>query len=298
MRRLMLAAATGLVAIALTSACGGDEASTPTPEAMATAEATSTPTPTPEPTPVLAWPGVTTATITTDDLNVRTGPGSSYQVVGRLNNGAEVPVAGFGAGGNWIALTGIGWVVNNPGWVKIADESVVPTIASGEGAFEIIGPLHPPGTRIDIPVVDEVVFAVTGGNREAVARLAAPVSDTANVPPAGGCPGAVLPATGLAEQLDAFFTSEVIEGDPGPLHLYAVVGAAGDDKIDPTFVVVFAFEHGEARQVWVAPDGAGVTWFSLGCAPTPPGDMLQPTGRGEPYFWFRPAVQAPVEPVE
>ncbi len=293
MRRRMIAMAVGLAMLA-TAGCGGDD---PAPTPAPTAEATPTSTPTPEPTPSAQWPAVATARITTDDLNVRTGPGSNFPVVGRLNTGAEVPVSGTGAGGNWLGLPGIGWVVNNGAWVDIGTTEALPAITPGAGAgdFEFVGPMHPPGTSIGIPVLDEAARVLTGGDRAAMLRLVAPTSEIANVPPPSACPGAVRPAADLEAHLDEFLSSEVVTGEAGALRLYAVVGAGGDD---PTFILVLAFERGEGRQVWVSPDGAGITWFSMGCGPTRPGDLLLQPGQAEPFFWLRPAIQAPVEPVE
>lgn len=291
MRRRMIVAAVGLAMLAA-SGCGGTDDPAPTP--APTVEATPTATPTPEPTPVVLWPAVATARIVTDDLNVRAGPGSNFPVVGRLNTGAEVPVSGTGAGGNWLGLPGIGWVVNNAAWVEVADRSALPSITPGAGDFEFVGPMHAPGTSTGIPVLDEAARILTGGDRAAMLRLVAS-SAVANVPPASACPAAVRPATDLEAHLDEFLASEVLPGDPGPLRLYAVVGAGGDA---PTFILVLAFERGEGRQVWVAADGSGITWFSLGCGPTRPGDLLLQPGQAEPFFWLRPAVAAPVEPVE
>ncbi|GMU41664.1 MAG: hypothetical protein AMXMBFR23_25300 [Chloroflexota bacterium] len=291
MRRRMIVAAVGL-AVLVAAGCGGDEA-TPTP--APTVEATPTSTPTPEPTPVVQWPAVATARITTDDLNVRTGPGSNFPVVGRLNTGAEVPVSGTGAGGNWLGLPGIGWVVNNGAWVQVGTAAALPSITPGAGDFEFVGPMHPPGTSTGIPVLDEAARVLTGGDRAAILRVVAPASEMANVPPPSACPGAVRPAADLEAHLDEFLASEVVAGEPGPLRLYAVVGAGGDA---PTFILVLAFERGEGRQVWVAPDGSGITWFSLGCGASKPGDLLLQPGQSEPFFWLRPAVVAPLEPVE
>lgn len=78
---------------------------TPTPtEALPTetpvvVEPTATPEPpTPEPT---ATPEAAVLTVTSASLNVRSGPGTNYGVIGRLTNGQSVPVTGKNAAGTW-----------------------------------------------------------------------------------------------------------------------------------------------------------------------------------------------------
>jgi len=294
----------GLLALgALVVACGGDEpvqlvAPTGTP---APAE-TAVPAPTPEPTPTTAWPAVTTATITTDNLNVRSGPGGQFVVVGQLQPGAEVPVAGQNPNGTWLGLPGIGWIAFNEDWLRLpVARDTLPEISFDQAGYEFVGPTYPPDAESGIPVVDEVVRAIVSGDHATILRTvstsdADPQTGGTRTPPASSCPDGVRPASELAEHLDAFLTSDVPGAQPG-LRLYAMVGAPGNKSRDPEFVAVFAFPRGEGRQVWVSPGGEGMLWFSLGCEPTPPTELLRVVG-GEPFFWLRPYLPEPLTPVE
>lgn len=290
---------------------GDDSTPTPTPTATA-APATATA----EPTPSVVWPSLGTATITTDDLNVRTGPGGDHVVRGRLQPGDEVPVSGRASNGRWLALTGIGWVAYDETWMELSlplDD--LPLISQEEAGFEFVGPLHPPTTRVDIPVVDIVVDAVLEGDRETLLALGrvdesepeatagATVDPTIGPaeprrPPNHICAESIVPGNELDAFIDDFLTSEVVED--GQLRLYSVTGAgalAGDDP-DALFVVLFAFEGGEARQMWLAPDGSGIVWFSLGCRPMPPADLLRVPRGPEPFFWLYPPLPEPLDPVQ
>jgi hypothetical protein len=295
--------AVSVAALALLAACNGGEvrvpATVPTPP-PATPEPTATPTP--EPTPEAAWPVVTTATITTDNLNVRSGPGGQFVVVGQLQPGAEVPVAGQNPSGTWLGLPGIGWIAFNTEWMRLGQaRDTLPIIPFDEAGYAFVGPTYPPGTESGLPVVDEVVRAIVSGDHATILRAVSteegdPATGGTRTPPGSSCPGEVLPASDLADHLDAFLTSEVSGSESG-LQLFAVVGAPGSDTRDPEFVAILAFPRGEGRRVWVSPGGEGITWFSLGCEPTPPAELLRVTS-GEPFFWLRPALPEPLTPVE
>ena len=289
---LTCVAAVSFLAAAL-SACGDNEPSEP----IATPEATAAPS---EPTPTPTWVAVAKAKITTDDLNVRSGPGTSEAVVGRLQPGDEVPVSGRWQGGQWLALPGIGWAAYQADWQTLDVEyRSLPVVPDAAKNFAFTGPVHPPDVRVGIPVVDQLIDAIVGGDHRALSVLAQPMA-TQTPGPAGSdtapCVDGLLPATRLAEKLDAIYASEVVTGTAGKmLRLYGVV--RGPVRQDGSFdyVVVFAFDRGEGRQFWVAPDGH-LTQFSLGCSLTLPGAMLRVTP-GEPFFWFRPPLPAPLHPV-
>lgn len=297
------------------AACGGGDNATSSPSPTATAVLA---TETAEPTPEAAWPVLGTARIITDDLNVRTGPGPEYLVLGRLQPDDEVPVSGRATSGRWLALPGIGWVAHDPTWVELdVDIESLPLIPLEEAGFEFVSPLHPLDVVVDIPVVDQLVEAVVQADRTTLLALAAAPEDgvgggdatatadagdadgegdevTTRPPPDFACED-VYPGTEFGDRLDEFLASST--GAEGPLHLYAVVGAPGSEDGDPEFSAVFAFEGGEGRQVWLDPAGRGVLWFSLGCGGLAPGDLLQ-RERGELFFWFRPVVPPPLDPVE
>ena len=289
-------AAATLLAVAAVLAIGACMGGGDPPAATSTATAAA-PTPTAQPTRVLTWPQRATAKITTEDLNVRTGPGPQNPVLGRLQPGDEVPVSGRASATRWVALTGIGWVSFNLEWMELSmPYESLPAIAASAVGYEFIGPLHPPGTSSGLPVVDSVASAIVQGDRGAILRLRA--AQPPGPPPAPGpsqtCAGAIVPASELEARLDRFLTSDARPG--AALRLYAVVGAPAAPDREAVYVVVFAFEDGEARQVWLAPNGDGIRWFSLGCGPTRPGDMLQ-LSEGEQFFWLRPPLPPPLRPV-
>jgi hypothetical protein len=274
------------------------------------------------PTLTPQWPEVARATITTDDLNIRTGPGSTYPVVGRLQPDDQVPVAARLAGGEWLALPGIGWVVYAEEWMQLSvDFGSLPEVTEPGHEFEFTGPVYPADGRAGIPVVDEVVAAVVGRDRDRLLGLATAAPPSASATPAStatavatlppetteapssatprseGCSDQPVPGAQLRDHLDAMYQTQVPAaargGDgQGVLRLYAVVRGPVPASGSADYVVVFAFEDGEGRQVWVSPDGR-ITQFTLPCEPTLPGSLLRVT-EGEPYFWFRPAVAPPV----
>ena len=82
----------------------------PLPTATATALPTDTPTPALAPTPVPPPGGVVNA----DALNVRTGPGTVYGIVGVLKAGDEVEISARTAAGDWLAVV---TAEGRQGWV-------------------------------------------------------------------------------------------------------------------------------------------------------------------------------------
>ena len=83
---------------------GGGPAATPTPQPPATtAEVTA------EVTPTLAVSTPTTPTVTTD-ANLRSGPGTEFNVLGGTVTGQELNIVGRNADGTWFRLDNGGWV--------------------------------------------------------------------------------------------------------------------------------------------------------------------------------------------
>ncbi len=313
-----------LVACALLfAACGGGDDDAPR------ATATRSPEPAAAPMATPRWPEVARATITTDDLNVRSGPGSTYPVIGRLQPGDEVPVSARLTGGQWLALPGIGWIAYAEDWTRLSTEfRNLPEIAEPDRAFEFAGPVYPADARSGIPVVDQVVAAVASRDRDLLLSLAtgsapaasgtpavtatsaptlvpetteAPTSATPSPSPTPrSCSDQPIPGVRLRDYLDALYRSQIpaaargVDGQ-GVLHLYGVVRGPVPSAGSADYVVVFAFEGGEGRQVWVSPDGR-ITQFAIPCDPAMPGSLLRVTS-GEPFFWSRPPVRPPVRPL-
>ena len=317
-----------LMTTAVVAACGGgSDDSRPATSTAAARGPTALATPTPR------WPEVARATITTEDLNVRSGPGPTFPVVGRLQPDDVVPVSARLTGAEWLALPGIGWIVYSEDWMRLTVEfKDLPQVSEPTRAFEFAGPVYPADARSGVPVVDEVLAAIVSRDRARVLALAnAPASaqptSTASAtgtpaptpvptlvpdvtetpgptatatPRATSCSDTPLPGNRLRDFLDAFYRTDIPAasrgGDgQGVLRLYGVVRASVPERGSPDYVLVVAFEGGEGRQVWVSPDGR-ITQFTLPCEPTLPGSLLRVTS-GEPFFWFRPAVVPPVHPL-
>lgn len=316
----------GLCTALTLAACGGSDGKTD-PTAVASPATPPLATPTPR------WPEVARATITTEDLNVRSGPGPTFPVVGRLQPNDVVPVSGRLAGADWLALPGIGWIVYSSDWVRLTTEfKDLPQVSEPARAFEFAGPVYPADARSGIPVVDEVLAAFVSRDRTrllALANAPAPAQPTSTpggpatptptpvptlvpdvtetpsatrtpTPRPTSCSDTPLPGSRLRDFLDAFYRTDVPAasrgGDAqGVLRLYGVVRAPVPERGSPDYVLVVAFERGEGRQVWISPDGR-ITQFTLPCEPTLPGSLLRVTN-GEPFFWFRPAVVPPVRPL-
>jgi heme/copper-type cytochrome/quinol oxidase subunit 2 len=86
------------------------------------------PTVEPEPMATEEEPSEPRAVVTNDTLNIRTGPGTGYPVVGSLKRGDEVTVTGRNKAGTWLAITtdgGLeGWVYAEYATVNTAVESL------------------------------------------------------------------------------------------------------------------------------------------------------------------------------
>jgi len=107
-----------------------------TVNAVATGENTATPTPT-------VTPGTPTATVSTEphlvtktDLNVRAGPGTEYDLLGLLPNGATTEIVGQDGSRQWWqirfapAANGFGWVSADPAYAQTFNVETVPVVPS------------------------------------------------------------------------------------------------------------------------------------------------------------------------
>src|SRR5690606_34627006 len=155
------------------------------------------------------------------------------------------------------------------------EDDALPTL--GEDA--ITGPLHPPGTRADIPAVDLVIEAVENGEAGTLASMVAPLSipcgeaEGPGGPPScpegtePGTPVEVLPAASCEREyvppatLQEWLGGQFFAGDrPGAsLQLFAVVdgsNAMGDEQFPAgDFIAVFGFPDGLGRSVHVSAEG-------------------------------------------
>jgi uncharacterized protein YraI len=141
-----------LAAVLVLAACGGkDEEPTPTPTktptTVAQAPALATNTPAPAAQPAAPQPTATPvpqavpvrATVNADELNVRSGPGASYDVVQTLTNGQQFDVIAVSSDGGWLELAdngqSIGWAAAEFLAVQgdLSSLSTVETVAQAGG---------------------------------------------------------------------------------------------------------------------------------------------------------------------
>lgn len=104
--------------------------STDTPTAAASGTA-GTPNPAPSPAPTINGPQ---ASILSATLNVRSGPGTSYALVGVLKVGDIVAIVGRNADRSWWVIQNgplRGWIINSPTYLTVSgDTSAVPLVAA------------------------------------------------------------------------------------------------------------------------------------------------------------------------
>lgn len=99
----------------------------------------------------------TSATVTTENLNVRTGPGLEYTVLRQLQPGERIPLAGVSLDGEWVASPDVGWVFYNPQWLSLNGEFALLRFAEG---FE--APEPPPALARPAPTAGESVSVKLG----------------------------------------------------------------------------------------------------------------------------------------
>jgi len=178
-----------ILGVAILGACGQREGEAPTPGPTSTATAlpavvASTPQPStatniPPPTPTEPAPAAPTPTVTVTDtapaameppatdasvtvlgeMNVRSGPGTGYDVVGNATAGEEFPITGKNSEGDWWRIDFQG----QPGWIHApfvvaADAEDVPVV--GFGMTEAADPDD--GTTEAAPAPLDAVVTVGG----------------------------------------------------------------------------------------------------------------------------------------
>ncbi len=116
-----------VIAIVAFLAMGGSKKASPTATPTATATATDTPTitstptdtptatPTNTPTPT-STPRTTTATVLSERVNVRSGPGQDFPVITTLTRDTDAIVVGVSEDGGWYQVVGAG--IPGSGWVS------------------------------------------------------------------------------------------------------------------------------------------------------------------------------------
>ena len=331
MRFALHAAPIAIVLVAVACFGGDDDAPTaggtattaPTETATATPTETATATPTATPTRSPASPtatGTATATprasdhvlarVTTDNLNVRVGPGRAFFVLGQLNDGDEVPILGRARRGDdtWLAIPGVGWVFDDPAWLEL-DRDAVRDVPDPSRVLAAVAPPHPADVRTGIGIIDEAIEAVLGGDVDAVVAQVRLTTFECWTPTAIGGPPSCAPGEPDGTLVEALprlhceggYAREPVDrsvqawlAGPGTLKLYAVTEGSFADW-DVRYAAVFVFETtGQGRIAWIGPQG-GITALGWGCFDHPAGNWLRsPPASGG--LVLPPTVPAPLEP--
>ncbi|MCC9077113.1 DUF3048 domain-containing protein [Litorilinea aerophila] len=151
---------------------------TPTPRPTATPTASPTPEVSPSPTPYQEPTGQVNA----DVVNLRSGPGTQYNIIGRVRRGDTVTIVGRNETGSWLRVCcPAGEAIQS--W--ISGDLVDLSLPDGMALSQVPVPPIPP-TPVPAP-------------RPASVPASPPSGAAGDLPPAGnfGPPGAVNPLTGL-----------------------------------------------------------------------------------------------------
>ena len=325
MRFALDAAAIAIVLVAAACFGGDDDAptargtATTTPTESATATPTATPTRSPASPTATGTPRASDhvlARVTTDNLNVRTGPGRAFFVLGQLNDGDEVPILGRARDGDdtWLAIPCVGWVFDNPAWLDL-DRDAVREVPDPFRVLAAVAPPHPADVRTGIGIIDEVIEAVLGGDVDAVVaqvRLTTfecttptgiggppscapgePDGTPVEVLPVSFCEGGYVGLDQVNESVQGWLTPAAQGASPETLKLYAVTEGSFDTW-DVRYAAVFVFEStGEGRIAWIGPQG-GVTALGSGCFNHPAGNWLRVDIASDSVV-LPPAVPEPLE---
>ena len=330
MPRLATFIGIAVVASLLLAACFGDDdepaprspTATSSPSGTSTpgdtAEATGTPiSPTRTPTPT-ATPELVEARITTDRLNVRTGPGLDFPVIGQLFEGDVVRVVGWATDGNndharWYGILETGWVIDEEVWLDLDRAAADHILNSPDERLAMVGPRHDRTVRTGT-VADRAIEAVISGDADAVAALVrfterpCSVADDYTAPGCGDrADETLIPAVPISvchgghivdrDELATFVENWMIpshpERSPEPLRLYGVTEGPFRDW-DVRYALLFAFPNGEGRTLWVDEDGA-ITGIASTCGTLPVGEVLGLPDEAAGSRWLlHPVLPAPL----
>lgn len=128
---------------------------TPTPPATPTATPLPTDTPSPSPTPAPA------ASVTGDSINVRSGPGTIYPVVGKAAKGESLPVIARNQDGSWLEVE---LKDGKRGWVatKLMQSSVPTESLPIEAKIPPAPTSQPPPAATTAPKPDYTTATIIG----------------------------------------------------------------------------------------------------------------------------------------
>lgn len=202
------------------------------PEPTVMAEPTVMPEPTEEPTATEETPGEPRAVVTNDTLNIRSGPGTGYPIVGSLKRGDEVTVTGRNKTGTWLAITTDGGL---EGWVYAEYTSVNTAVESLPVAQA------PPPPASPTPAAPKPTLSVD----EQIAKVAG--DDHGTLPQPGEVGG--VDAGGQAEVTilnDTPYVLTVLIGSPNSIKV--TVEACPSCKVYSMVGPIFCQEEGRSKQ--------------------------------------------------
>lgn len=168
---------------------------------------TATPSPAPSPVPTAA-PGVPTvvapqATVATNALNVRGGPGTDYPIVNTLTLGATCPIVGRNAASTWWNIRCAGGVT---GWVS--GPLVVVTGSTANVPVVNVNPPPPPPTptptTVPMPPVTSSAWRASYFNNRDLAGSPSVVTEAGNLDFnwGTGAPAANVPADNFSARFE------------------------------------------------------------------------------------------------
>jgi SH3-like domain-containing protein len=110
---------------------------TPTPAPAATFTPSPTPSSSPTPVPATSTPASALLTLNVPALNVRSGPGTQYSLIGQLTQSAPAEIVGQASAeqGQWWQIRfasgpgGVGWVTADPAFVTARNTAIIPVVS-------------------------------------------------------------------------------------------------------------------------------------------------------------------------
>lgn len=196
-----------------------------------------------------------------------------------------------------------------------ASPTASPSATTAPGASDVpwAVPVHAPGTRTGVDIVDRVIAAAEAGDVATLVTLAAfrdvecEDSETGMHPyqcPPGVPDGTLVSAVSAAYSERTFISPDGMEqaiaeaffrllgqGADLALRLYAVAELDEDPfEAGSTYRVLLAFPDGTGRQLWVSADGIAVVWFGCGNAPVTEMTVISSAG-AQPNYLLSPLTR-------
>ena len=195
------------------------------------ARATPTPYPTPTPAPT-ATPEGYHLIIQSRYQNIRSGPGTDYEVIGQVVQGARLRVIGRSEDGRWLVIDfrgQFGWVA---AWIveTFGTHNLIPVLPAPRSATPVpppSAPVNPPAPQneADIVVVSASPPRITIGHASAVA---------VTVMNRGGSAAGFFSIASALQPGNAYASADIHglgAGQSATVHLYATVNGAPGEQV-------------------------------------------------------------------